>query len=167
MNLRNLLHLQKKLRDELNNLKTLKRTSWFGAKKETKALLESIVGYEIILVDYSRSLLLDIICTEVEVVFSICSSSEEVKSRLSFQSHQTEFLKTQSSEFGKTLNNKFSELIEDSYDDDETIEKKRKDIKIFWKQIKKNIFDLDTTYRNHIQSIENKIKPKGNIIFLQ
>ena len=167
MNLRNLLHLQKNLRDKLNNLKNLKRTSWFGSKKETDTLLESIAGYETILVDYSRSLLLDIICTEVEAAFSICNSSEEVKSRLSSQSHQTEFLGMQSSEFGKILSNKFSELIGESWDDDEIIEEKRKNIKTSWKQIKKTISELDTAYRNHIQSIEDKIKPKDNSIFLQ
>ena len=167
MNLRNLLHLKKNLRDELNTLKNLKRTSWFGSEKETNTLRESIDSYETILVDYSRSLLLDIICTEVEVVFSICNSSEEVKSRLSSQSYQTEFLRTQSSEFGKTLNNKFSKLIEDSWNDDETIGERRKNIKTSWKKIEKAISDLDTTYRSHIQSIEDKVKPKDNIIFLQ
>ena len=106
---------------------------------------------------------LDIICTEIEIAFSICHSSEEVKSRLSSQIYQTEFLKTQSSEFGKTLNNKFSELIEDSWDDDEIIEKQRKNIKISWKQIRKSISELDTIYKKRIQSIEDKIKPKTQI----
>ncbi|MDE0120008.1 MAG: hypothetical protein OXM55_08395 [Bdellovibrionales bacterium] len=159
MNSSNLLHLQKNLQDELNNLEILKRQSWFGSEKETKTLLDSITGYETILVDYSRSLLLDIICTEIEVAFSICNSSEEVKSRLSSQSYQTKFLRTKSSKFGKTLNNKFSELT--------IIGERRKSIKISWKKIRKSITELDTIYKKHIQSIEDKIKPKDNIIFLQ
>lgn len=166
-NLPNLLHLQKQLQDELNNLNHLKRESWFGSKKETQILLDSIAGYEIILVDYSRSLLLDIMCTEIEVVFSICNSSEEVKSRLSSQNSQQKFLKKQSSAFGKTLNNKFKELIKDSWCDDEIIEKKRKTIKASWNPIKKNITKVDTTYKQHIQSIEDKIKSKDNLIFLK
>ena len=111
MNLRNLLHLQKNLQDKLNSLKALKRTSWFGSKKETNMLRESIYVYETTLLDYSRSLLLDIICTEVEVAFSIYNSFEEVKGRLSHQKDQLEFLKTQSSQFEKTLNNQFDKLV--------------------------------------------------------
>ena len=168
MNLPNLLHLQKNLKDELFYLKNLKRTSWFGSKKETMELLGSIYDYETILMDYSRSLLLDIICTKIEISFSICNSFEEVKSRLASQKNQTEFFKTQSSKFETVLNKKFSELIEGSWwSDDETIQKKRKTIKKSWKNLKKAILDLDTTYKSHIQSIENKTKTKDNVIFLK
>ena len=82
MNLPNLLHLQKNLSDELNKLKTLKRSSMVKLKsdKEAMDLLNSIARYKTILIDYSRSLLLDIICTEIEVSFSICNSFEEVNS---------------------------------------------------------------------------------------
>ena len=72
MNLPNLLHLQKNLQDELSYLKNLKRTSWFGSEKETTDLLNTIARYETILIDYSRSLLLDITCTEIEISFSTC-----------------------------------------------------------------------------------------------
>ena len=167
MNSRNLLHLQKELQYKLNNLKNLKRKSWFGSEKEAKTLLSSIADYETILVDYSRSLFLDIICTEVEVAFSMRCSSEEVKSRLSFQRDQTKFLRAKSSVFGKTLNNKFSELIEESWNDDEIIEKRIKNIRLSWKQIRKKSTELDIIYKKHIQSIEDKIKPKDNIIFLK
>ena len=168
MNLTNLLHLQKNLQDELNNLHLLKRSSLFKSDKETIDLLNSITRYEIILIDYSRSLLLDIICTEIEVSFSICNSFEEVKSRLSSQEDYIEVLKTQSSKFGNFLNEKVSELIKKQlWNDDKIIQKKRKNIKDFWKQIEKTISDLDITYKSHIQSIKNKTKPKDSVIFLQ
>ena len=168
MNLSNLLHLQKNLQDELSKLKILKRSSWFKSDKETMDLLNSITRYETILMDYSRSLLLDIICTKIEVSFSICNSFEEIKSRLASQKKQTEFFKTQSSKFGKILNEKSSELIKKKlWSNNETIQKKRKTIKKSWRQIKKTIPDLDATYKNHIQSIENKAKSKDNIIFLK
>ena len=168
MNLPNLLHLQKNLQDKLSYLKNLKRTSRFGSKKETIDLLDSISDYEMILIDYSRSLLLDIICTEIEVSFSACSSLKEIKSRLSFQINQTEILKTQSSKFGKIVNEKSKELIKKQpWNDEKIIQKKRKNIKTSWKQIKKPILDLDATYKNRIQSIEDKMQQKNNVIFLK
>ena len=167
MNLPNLLHLQKNLTDKLNNLRTLKKSSWFRSKKETMDLLDSIDHYETILIDYSRSLLLNIICTDIEVSFSICNSFKEIKSRLSSQKNQTEFLRTQSSEFETALNKKFSELIEDSWSNDRTIEERRGRIKASWEKTKKTIFDLDTKYTSHIQLIEDKMRPKDNVIFLQ
>ena len=127
-------------------------------------------------------------CTEVEVLFSICKSFEEVKSRLSSQKNQVEFLKTQSSEFETVLNKKFSELIKDlnilpslmleiplirvplnlfMWNDSKTSPEKRKNIEDSWKQIKKTIFDFDLIYRNHIESIETQIKPKERTIFLK
>ena len=165
MNLPNLLHLQKNLQDELSYLKNLKRTSWFGSEKETTDLLNTIARYETILIDYSRSLLLDITCTEIEISFSTCNSFTEVESRLSSQKNQTESLKKKSAEFEEVLNKKFSELIEDSWSDDEIIQERRKNIKTSWKQIKKIVRNLDITYKFHIQSIENKAKPKDNIFF--
>ena len=167
MNLPNLLHLQKNLTDKLNSLKTLKKSSWFRSKKETMSLLDSIDHYETILIDYSRSLLLNIICTDIEVSFSTGSSFEEIKSRLSSQKNQTEFLRTQSSEFETALNRKFSELIEDSWSNDQTIEERRGKIKTSWEKIKKTIFDLDTKYTSHIQLIEDKMRSKDDVIFLQ
>ena len=167
MNLPNLLHLKKNLQQELNQLKVLERKSWFGSEKEAIALLDSVGSYKTTLVDYSYSLLLDVISSEIEVVFSINNSSEEVKSRLSSFNDHRKCLKEYSSNFEKTLNDKFSELIEDSWSDVEDIEERRKNIKTPWKRIKKSITELDITYKKHVQFIEDKIKPRNNSILLK
>ncbi|MCZ0932965.1 MAG: hypothetical protein OXJ52_07425, partial [Oligoflexia bacterium] len=70
------------------------------------------------------------------------------------------------SKFEKTLNKKFSELIENSWSNDKTIKDRRKHIKTSREQIIKTISDFDTIYKNHIQSIEDKIKPKDHYHFL-
>ena len=58
-------------------------------------------------------------------------------------------------------------MIESSWSGQETVQKKKKEIKKDWKKIEKTISGLDTKYKNHIQFIENKAKSKDNIIFLQ
>ena len=166
MNLPNLIHLQKNLQNKLNNLKNLERTSLFGSEAENKDLMDSIDAYDTVLVDYSRSLLLDIICTEIEVSFSKFSA-EEVKSRLKFQNNQTKFLKSRSSAFKSTLYEKMSELIDSSVNKDKTKAERRKNIKSSWKKIEKRIPGLYNLYKKHLLSIENKINSKSNTIFLQ
>ena len=169
MNMPNLLHLQKNLEDELTNLKTIEKTSWFKKEKETEALLKSISDYERILVDYNRSLFLDIICTKIDVIFSICSSTEEVKSRLKSQNDQINFSKKKLSEFEENLNNKFSELIKNSFfDSNKIIEKKRKDIKNSWERSKETIPELNKKCEEHIKSIEDKrIIKDNNILYIK
>ena len=166
-NISNFLHLQKNLQDRLEHLNTLKRTSWFRSKKETIDLLDSIESFEIVFTDYSRSLLLDIYCTEVEVSFSVCHSAEEVKSRLSVLKNQTNFLEQCSNKFENLLNTKISQLIKDLWSNDEIIQLRSKRLKAYWNQIKKNIYELNKKYRNHIQSIESIINSKERVFFLQ
>ena len=137
-----------------------------GSETESKSLIDSIDAYNTVLVDYSRSLLLDIIITEIEVSFSKFSV-EEVKSRLKSQNNLTEFLKLQSSEFKNILDKKIKSLIDSSYNKDKTIEERRKNIKNSWQQVEKRGVDLNKVYEKHIQSIKNKINPKNNNIFLK
>ena len=166
-NLRNLLHLEKTLTSESGYLKKIKRESWFFAEKENEVLKSSINGYETALRDYSHSLLVDIFCTKIETMFSLYLSYDEVKSRLTVQKNQTQFLQDKLSEFETTLKKKLDELIIDSMECDEKKKKRKRDIKKSWKQIKENISKFDQIYKEHIQTIEDKVKSKNNINYLK
>ena len=157
-NFRNLLHLEKTLTSESGYLKKIKRESWFFAEKENEVLKSSIDSYETALIDYSYSLLVDIFCTKIETMFSLYLSYDEVKSRLTVQKNQTQFLQDKLSEFDTTLKKKLDELIIDSMECDEKKKKRKRDIKKSWKQIKENISKFDQIYKEHIQTIEDKVK---------
>ena len=91
-------------------------------------------------------------------MFSLYLSYDEVKSRLTVQKNQTQFLQDKLSEFDTTLKKKLDELIIDSMECDEKKKKRKRDIKKSWEQIKENISKFDQIYKEHIQTIEDKVK---------
>ena len=112
-------------------------------------------------------MLFDIIRCEAEASFSTGKSPEEIKSRLDFQKEQIHFLNSCSSKFGKILNEKVSDLIEDSWSDEETIMEQKKKIEKAWRQIKNTVSALNKEHKKRAQSIRTIMYRKSNAVYLQ
>ncbi len=166
-NLTNLLHLQKNLQDNLDNLKYLKRTSMFGSEGETKQIVDRLEYYARDITDYKSSLLLDIILLKTEVCFAMYKSFAEMNSRLSEQEEQLSFFENQQSSYESILNQKILELVKSKFNKNETIKLRRKGIRQSW-QLKKSAFpDFNVRCRAEIQSVKYIINSKNNILFLR
>ena len=156
MNLSHLLHLQKNIADQQNQLENLNRGSWFSSEEEFHNLMGLMTKHERNILDYQTSLTLDIFLTKVEVSFSICKSRTETESRLSSQKEQITFFKSKIDSFEKVLNKKIPSLIKKTwFSNESSIKQKRRKIRLFWKKIKDNAPQFLYECRNQIKSVEN------------
>ena len=156
MNLSHLLHLQQNIADQQNKLENLSRRSWSSSEEEFHNLTGLMTRHKRNILDYQKSLTLDIFLTKVEVSFSICKSHTETKSRLSSQKEQMTFFKSKVDSFEKILNKKIPSLIKKTFFSREcSIKYKRRKIRSLWKQIKNNAPQFLCECRNQIKSVEN------------
>ena len=166
MNLSNLLHLQKDLHNEGEQLKGLQSSDWVGSKKSTQSLKEVIESYARHLMDYKHSLFLDVICTKTEICFSVSRSREETTSRLLQQKNQLKKFKQQMFSFEQSLDKKTLQLINSHWNRAETLSSRREEVWDSWQEVKNIIPDFSKVCLNHIKDTGARTQIQGHTLFL-
>lgn len=161
MNLSHLLHLQKNLHNEGEQLKDLESSDWVGSKNSTQSLKEAVGSYTRHLMDYKHSLFLDIIFTKTETCFSVFKSREETTSRVLQQKNQLKDFNKQFSSFENSLHKKTIQMINSYWNFEGTKRARREEVKEAWTKVKNIVPDFNNECLNHIKDTENRVKPHG------
>ena len=164
-----LLHLKKNLTDRRMKLGRLTGSSVvFKSGKELSELMSSVESYGKNLMDYKLSLFLDIICVNVEVVFSVARSLRETESRLKAEEGHIRLFREETGLFETALFDKIPKLVKKGlFEREEGLNERKRKVESAWKNLKNEIIcDFDHECGKHIKSTREALK-RPSVVFLE
>ena len=164
-----LLHLRKNLIDRRVRLTRLTGSAVvFKSEKELSELMSAIEAYGKNLMDYKLSLFLDIICVNVETVFSLARSFRETESRLKAGQSHIKFFQEETALFETSLFEKIPKLIKKGlFEREGDLNERKKKAVSAWKNVKNEIIsDFDQECGKHIKSTKEALE-RPSILFLE
>lgn len=164
-----LLHLRKNLMDRRLRLSRLTGASVvFKSDKELNELISLVEAYGKNLMDYKLSLFLDIICVNVEVVFSLARSVRETESRLKAEQGHIQLFQEETALFENSLFEKIPKLIKKGlFEREGDLNERKKRVERAWKSLKNEIIsDFDQECSKHIESTREALE-RPSVLFLE